>query len=86
MVTTTISFSRDMPRKSCLFGHGQGYDMGGASAFVEPKLCAREMIFVTAAHQVPEMVSAMGVTCNSYIITEDGFEKLTQTPDGIIVC
>ena len=69
-----------------LFGHGQGYDMVERPAFVEAEtMCLEKDMFVTA-HPGAGNGSAMGVTCNSYIITEDGFEKLTQTPDGIIVC
>jgi Xaa-Pro aminopeptidase len=68
-----------------LFGHGQGYDMVERPAFVaaETMALARDM-FVTM-HPGAANPQALGLSCNSYIITDDGFDKLTKTPDGILV-
>ena len=69
-----------------LFGHGQGYDMVERPAFVEAETMSLEPGMFVTVHPGAGNASAMCVTCNSYIITETGFEKLTKTPDGIIIC
>lgn len=68
-----------------LFGHGQGYDMVERPAFVAAEtMSLKENMFV-AMHPGAVNEKAIGITCDNYIITDSGCEKLNTTPDDLII-
>lgn len=72
--------------ESRFFAHGQGYDMVERPAFVAKEtMDLAENMFITL-HPTAMNSSAIGIACNSYLITKDGYEQITTAPNGIIVC
>lgn len=68
-----------------LFGHGQGYDMVERPAFAPREtMRLREDMFV-AVHPLAVNKDAFAFCCDNYLITADGAELLTKTPQVVFV-
>lgn len=68
------------------FGHGQGCDMVERPAFVpsETMLLAENMY--VAVHPGATNGKALGLSCSNFLITKDGCERVTTTPNGLVIC
>jgi Xaa-Pro aminopeptidase len=68
-----------------LFGHSQGYDMVERPAFIPSEtMKIKENMFV-AVHPVAANDKAFAFCCDNYLITADGAELLTKTPQKVFI-
>ena len=69
-----------------LFGHGQGYDMVERPAFVPAETMALAENMYVACHPGAVDGKVVGLACSNFLITKDGCERVTTTPNGLIIC
>lgn len=69
-----------------LFAHGQGLDMVERPAFVKDESFALEENMFFALHPAAVNERVFGITCDNFVVTKTGVEKLTQTPQGVLCC
>lgn len=69
-----------------LFGHGQGYDMVERPAFVPAETMALAENMYVAYHPGAVDGKVVGLACSNFLITKDGCERVTTTPNGLIIC
>lgn len=69
-----------------LFGHGQGYDMVERPAFVPAETMELAENMYVACHPGAVTDKVVGLSCSNFLITKDGCERVTTTPNGLIVC
>ena len=69
-----------------LFGHGQGYDMVERPAFVPAETMALAENMYVACHPGAVDGKVVGLACSNFLITKDGCERVTTTPNGLILC
>ena len=68
-----------------LFGHGQGYDMVERPAFVPRETMTLKENMLVAVHPVAVNRDAFAFCCDNFLITADGAELLTKTPQEVFV-
>ena len=69
-----------------LFGHGQGYDMVERPAFVPAETMELAENMYVACHPGAVNSKVIGQACSNFLITKDGCERVTTTPNGMIIC
>ena len=69
-----------------LFGHGQGYDMVERPAFVPAETMPLAENMYVACHPGAVDGKVVGLSCSNFLITKDGCERVTTTPNGLIIC
>jgi Xaa-Pro aminopeptidase len=67
-----------------LFGHGQGYDMVERPAFVSRETMMLKENMLVAVHPTAVNTDAFAFCCDNFLITANGAEMLTKTPQIII--
>jgi len=73
------------PPEGRLFGHGQGYDLVERPAFVPLETMKLKANMVVALHPILANDKAFAFCCDDYLITENGAERLSKTPQEIII-
>jgi Xaa-Pro aminopeptidase len=68
-----------------LFGHSQGYDMVERPAFVPGETMLMKEGMYVAVHPTAVNRNAFAFCCDNYLITADGAELLTKTPQKVFV-
>jgi len=68
-----------------LFGHGQGYDIVERPAFTPQETMDLKEGMLVAVHPQAVNKEAFTFCCDNYLITEDGAELLSRTPQEILV-
>lgn len=68
-----------------LFGHGQGYDMVERPAFVPRETMTLQENMLVAVHPAAVNKNAFAFCCDNFLITADGAELLTKTPQVVFI-